>query len=183
MLTDIQKVVLAKVMDSGEVRTARKGVSAGQYDVDFTVRVNGSVKVREDYERAATTSVPWTEVTAMMREGFRVTVEGMIAKMDRGEAVTRGDLVEIMENGPVALGFAVECVRKSLVKGESAVGKVREVVELEDAVKGLLSDISGNLPSQTVPGAVVLDVSVEPVVAMTRPEISAEINPPLPAAV
>lgn len=176
MLTDIQKVVLAKVMDSGEVRAARKGVSAGQYDVDFTVRVNGSVKVREDYERAATTSVPWMEVTAMMREGFRVTVEGMIAKMDRGEAVTRDDLVEIMENGPVALGFAVECVRKSLVKGESAVGKVREVVELEDAVKSLLSDVSGNLPSQPVPGAVVLDVVVGPVVAMTRPEIADEIN-------
>lgn len=176
MLSDIETVVLGKVVDDKTVKAARKSVQTGDHRVDFTVRVHGAVKVREDYERAATTSVPWKEVTTLLREGFRVTVEKMISKMDRGEAVTRDDLVEIVENGPLALGFAVDCVRECLERGVSGVGSVRGAVEIEEAVKGLLAETSGRLPPQQIPGAVVLDVSVDEVVAATPSEVAEEVQ-------
>jgi hypothetical protein len=143
--------------------------------VDFTVRVQGSVRVGEDYSRDATTSIPWIEVTTMLREGFSVTDQQMIAKMDRGEAVTRQDLVEVMENGPLALEYAINLVRKALERDESGVGKVREKVELEEAAKRLLSETCKRLPPQECQGKVTMEVNVSPVTVGTPAEVAAAV--------
>lgn len=162
MLTEIQKIALAKTeFDRAEIQT-------GQHEVDFTVRVKGTVKVGNDYDRPATTSVPWLEATTLYREAFKVTVEELIAKVERGEGVTREDLVAITEVGPLSSTVLVECFRKAMTMGESAVNTVSDKVEIASAIERLKEEIVAPLPRQKVPGRVKVEVEVTEVGAAPR---------------
>lgn len=176
MLTDIQKIALAKT------EFDRPSVPAGVHSVDFTVRVCGVVKVGNDYDRPATTSVPWLEATTLYREAFRVTVAELVSKVERGEAVTLADLAAITEVGPLSSKVLVDCFRKAMLMGESAVASVSDKVEITDAIERLKSEIVAPLPRQKVPGRVKVDVEVNEV-GTTAKEASVVLNPQVRAAV
>lgn len=176
MLTDIQKIALAKT------EFDRSSIPSGTHQVDFTVRVRGTVKVGEDYDRPATTSVPWLEATTLYREAFRVTVAELVAKVENGETVTREDLVAITEVGPLSSTVLVDCFRKAMLMGDSAVDSVKDKVEINEAINRLKEEIVAPLPRQNVPGRVKVTVEVTEE-GTTRKEIAADFNPSVREAV
>jgi hypothetical protein len=175
MLTEIQKIALAKT------EFDRSGVPSGVHNVDFTVRIRGQVKVGNDYDRPATTSVPWLEATTLYREAFKVTVEELIRKVESGETVTREDLVAITEVGPLSSKVLVDCFRKAMTLGESAVSTVKDKVEIDEAICRLKEEIVAPLPRQNVPGRVKVDVEITE--GTTTKEAAADFNPQVRQAV
>lgn len=183
-MNDVQTTVVSKMVGDKEAKAARASVLPGQYPVDFTVRVHGTMKVGEDYERAPTTSIPWLEVTTLYREVFRGAIDGLLAKIDRGESVSREDLSSMGTAGVLTTDVLVDCIRTALQNGVSAVGTVQDrVKEVEAGVEALKKDIVGKNPPQKVPGKVTLNVETEMVgvpQGMTAAEIGAAINPRQP---
>lgn len=180
-MNDIQTTVVSKMVGEKEAKAARGGVSPGQYPVDFTVRVHGTMKVGEDYERAPTTSIPWLEVTTLYREVFRQAIDELVEKIDEGHAVTRGDLTGMSVAGVLTTEVLVDCIRTALQNGASAVGTVQDrVKEVEAGVEALKKDIVSKNPPQKVPGKVTLNVEADVVgvpQGMTAAEIGQAINP------
>lgn len=175
-MNDIQTTVLARVVGEKDAKAARAGVAPGSHPVDFTVRVHGSMKVGEDYERAATTSIPWLEVTTLYREVFRAAIDELVGKIDEGHAVTRSDLTSMATAGVLTTGVLVDCIRSALEKGSSAVGTIEErVKEVEAGVEKLKKDLVAKTPAQKVPGKVSLDVAVDLVEGLAAPQVAEEV--------
>lgn len=175
-MNDIQTTVLAKVVGEKEAKEARKGVLPGSHPVDFTVRVHGTMKVGEDYERAATTSIPWLEVTTLYREVFRRAIDELVGKIDSGEGVTRADLTSMATAGVLTTGVLVDCIRSALEKGSSAVGTIEDrVKEVEAGVEKLKKDLVAKTPAQKVPGKVSLDVAVDLVEGVAAGEVAEDV--------
>lgn len=66
MASDLTLTVLSKVVPSRKASEYRDGVSAGEYPVDFTVKVRGTVNVKEDATpKTPTASIPVKEVLGM----------------------------------------------------------------------------------------------------------------------
>jgi hypothetical protein len=178
-MNSIETTVLAKVVKEKEAKDARSQVLPGSYPVDFTVRIHGNMKVAEEKQRPATTSVPWLEVTTLYREVFRRAIDDLVAKIDAGSAVTRGDLTSMATAGVLTTDVLVECIKKALENKESAVGTIKDKVEEVDAgVKRLQEDIIAKTPKQRVSGNVSLSVEVETVgvpQGMTAAEVAEAI--------
>jgi len=182
-MNSIQTTVVSKVVAEKEAKAARAEVLPGQYAVDFTVRFHGTAKVGEDYERPATTSIPWLEVTTLYREVFRQAIDGLVAKIDRGVQVTREDLVSMTTAGVLTTDVLVDCIRSALESGSSAVGSVGDRVrEVEAGIDALKKDLVSKTPPQKVPGRVSLSVETELVEVpqgMTTEQIAAALVPRL----
>lgn len=183
-MNDTQTTVLSKIVGEKEGKAARKGVAPGSHAVDFTVHLHGSMKVGEDFERAATTSIPWLEVTTLYREVFRGAIDELIGKIDGGMGVTRTDLVGMDTAGVLTTGVLVDCIRKALENGASAVGRIQDKVkEVEAGVEKLKKELVDKAPKQQVPGKVSLDVAVDVVgvpQGMTADQVAAAIGVPQP---
>jgi hypothetical protein len=163
-MNSIETTVLAKVVGEKEAKAARGQVLPGEYGVDFTVRIHGTAKVGEDYERPATTSIPWLEVTTLYREVFRRAIDELVAKIDAGSAVTRGDLTSMATAGVLTTDVLVDCIKTALDNGDSAVGTIEDKVkEVEAGVERLKKDLVAKAPKQQVPGRVSLSVETETV--------------------
>jgi len=157
-MNDFEKVVLSKVISDEEVRKARPSVLPGEYPVDFTVRVKGVAKVGEDYDRPATTSVPWLEAAALWQEVGLAAFDDLISRFDRGE-VTRDDLTAMKKTGFLATEVLVDCIRKALLAKSSAVGTVSSRVdEVAEGIERVKAELVAPLPRQHVPGRVKLEV-------------------------
>jgi len=66
MASDLTLTVLSKVIPARAASEHRDGVSPGAYPVDFTVRVSGTVNVKDDATpKTPTTSIPVKEVLGM----------------------------------------------------------------------------------------------------------------------
>ena len=151
-MNDIQMLALSKV------KFDRDAIPSGDYSVDFTVRVKGTVKVGDDYERDATTSIPWLESVALWQETASAAFDSLIARMDRGETITRKDLVAMRSTGPMATGVLVDCIRTALVAGESAVGSVADrVTEVKQGIDSVKRELVKQLPKQACKGASKVD--------------------------
>jgi len=147
-MNDIQMLALSKV------KFDRDMIPAGEHSVDFTVRVIGTVKVSEDYERDATTSIPWLESVALWQETATAAFDSLISRMDRGETITRKDLVAMRSTGPLATSVLVDCIRTALVAGDSAVGSVTDrVTEVKLGIEGVKRELVKQLPKQQCKGA------------------------------
>lgn len=163
-MNSIETTVLAKVVKDKEAKEARSQVQPGSYPVDFTVRIHGTANVGEDYERPATTSIPWLEVTTLYREVFRHAIEDLVAKIDGGSAVTRHDLTSMATAGVLTTDVLVGCVKNALYNGDSAVGTIKaRVDEVKAGIESLKKDLVDKAPKQQVPGRVSLSVETETV--------------------
>lgn len=170
-MNDIQKIALSKV------KFDREGVPSGEHCVDFTVRVRGMLKVGEDYEKSATTSVPWLESVALWQETIRAAFDSMLAKMDAGE-LTRDEIVAMKDSGPAATAVLLDCISQAMVAGESAVGKIEDrVAEVKAGVKRVQEEIVSKLPLQTAKGVVKASVEFEELVGVNAGAVGAVLNP------
>lgn len=172
MLNDIQKIALSKI------KFDRDNVPSGDHGVDFTVRVRGSVKVGDDYEKRGTTSIPWLESVALWQETIRAAFDGLLAKMDAGE-LTREEIVAMQHSGPVATGVLVDCIRTAMLNGESAVGTIQDrVEEVKMGVDRVQREVVSNLPMQQAKGHVKVSVEVTDLTeAANMREAAAVLNP------
>lgn len=186
-MNSIETTVLSKLVGEKEAKAARSTIVPGQYPVDFTVRLHGTMKVGEDYERPATTSIPWLEVTTLYREVFRRAIDELVAKIDSGEGVSRSDLTSMASAGVLTTDVLVDCIRTALENGSSAVGTVEDrVKEVEAGVEALKKDLVSKTPPQKVPGRVSLSVETDVVgvpQGLTAEQIAAAIAPQAPQVV
>ena len=121
-MDSIQTTVVSKIVADKDAKAARSAILPGTYPVDFTVRFHGSAKVGEDYDRPATTGIPWVEVTSLVREAYKVSLDALLAKLEGGQAVSREDIVAIMESGPAAADFAVNVMREAMDNKKKSTG-------------------------------------------------------------
>lgn len=169
-MNDIQKLALSKV------KFDRDSVSPGTHSVDFTVRVNGTVTVGEDYERAATGNIPWLEASALWAEVSREAFNNLIGKVKAGQQVTVEDLEAMRDSRVLATDILTDCIRKAMLDGESAVGKIVERVEgMEEAVANIKRQVVALLPMQEAKGIVKSNVVME--VVGTPSDISETLKP------
>jgi hypothetical protein len=186
-MNSIETTVLSKLVGEKEAKAARSSIVPGQYPVDFTVRLHGTLKVGEDYERPATTSIPWLEVTTLYREVFRRAIDELVAKIDSGEGVSRSDLTSMASAGVLTTDVLVDCIRTALENGSSAVGTVEDrVKEVEAGVEALKKDLVSKTPPQKVPGRVSLSVETDVVgvpQGLTAEQIAAALAPQAPQVV
>jgi hypothetical protein len=147
-MNDIQMLALSKV------KFDRDNIPVGDHSVEFTVKVKGTVKVGNDYERDATTSIPWLESVALWQETASAAFDSLISRMDKGETITRADLVAMRKTGPLATGVLVDCIRTALVTGDSAVGSILDrVTEVKEGVEKVKMELVKQLPKQSCKGA------------------------------
>lgn len=169
-MNDLQKLALSKVKFNRDL------VLPGTHSVDFTVHVKGAVTVGEDYERAATGSIPWLEASALWAEVSREAFNSLIGKVKAGEQVTVKDLETMRDSRVLATSILTECIRKAMLDGESAVGKIAEQVEgMEEAVAEIKRQVVALLPMQEAKGIVKSNVVLE--VVGTPSDISETVKP------
>lgn len=147
-----------------KVKFDRDTVVAGDHAVDFTVHVKGTVSVSEDYERDATTSVPWLESVALWQETAMAAFDHLIERIDRGEQIGKGDLVAMKATGPIATQVLVDCIRRAMENGDSAVGSVSDrVTEVKNGIEAVKRELVKRLPKQVCKGAAKVSVNIEAV--------------------
>ena len=74
-----ETIALAKVIKDAVAKDASAGLSAGEYLVDFTVRVSGSFKKGEDYDQEIVAKAdPWLLLAATLSHLNGVTVESIV---------------------------------------------------------------------------------------------------------
>lgn len=83
-MSDVQTVALAKVIKKAALDAAGANVKAGEYPVNFTVKVTGSLKKGEDYDQEIVAKAdPWLLLAAALSKLNGVTVDSLVR-----EAVT-----------------------------------------------------------------------------------------------
>lgn len=99
-LSTIQTLALSKSVKEAAEKAARAETNAGTHEVDFTVRIKGTLKVGEDYEKKSSCSIPFKAVIALMaqRMGFQrdaaialiteCVADAMKANMSKGDVAT-----------------------------------------------------------------------------------------------
>ena len=171
-MNPIEIVALSKVIKKTEGDLARDQVLPGDYSVDFTVRISGPITVEEDYMKDPTVSVPWTEAYALLREIAIQGVDEMIARVDRGETITREDLEVIKTAGFLSEDLIVDCIQKAFVaknlpEGQGAIIElVPEVEAAQKRAKAAISKRIGKTPSN---GRVLTELTVNQVQAVQTP--------------
>jgi len=88
-LTAVEVLAVSKAIKKGAIDTARGNVSTGSHEVNCLVRVQGSIKVGEDYDKPQVNKIDWTGLVAVALSKLNgVTVEKLISdyiKMDKVE--------------------------------------------------------------------------------------------------
>jgi hypothetical protein len=184
-MTPVELLALAKLLKDAEEKKIRAQIPAGDYAVDFSVHVKGTYEVEEDYLKDPTVSVPWTEAYALLRELAIQGVDEMIARVDRGETITKADLEVIKTAGFLSENLIVDCIQqafaaKNAPKGERAIiARVPEVEAAQERAKEAISKRIGKTPSK---GRVLTDLSVEEIQpqtvagSATQPQIAPEVS-------
>jgi phage shock protein A len=86
MSNAINTLAASKAIKDGEIKTARKAVTPGEYEVSLTMQVTGKITVGEDYLRAPTVSIPLLEVLALF--AFRAGCTREFTKQAIKDSVT-----------------------------------------------------------------------------------------------
>jgi hypothetical protein len=80
-LNEVKTVALAKVIKAAAEKEAAAMLKAGEYKVDFTVRVSGSMKKGEDYDSDIVAKCdPWLLLAAALSKLNTATVESLTAE-------------------------------------------------------------------------------------------------------
>jgi len=80
----IETVAIAKMVKKGELDSSRDLLSAGEYEIDCLVHIQGIMKVGEDFEKRQTNKIDWIGLTALALSKLNgVTVESLIAEFEK----------------------------------------------------------------------------------------------------
>lgn len=78
-LSAAEVVALAKVVKAAEVKSASSELAVGEHDVDFVVRVTGSLKRGANYtQQIVAKADPWTLLAAALSHLNGVTVNSLV---------------------------------------------------------------------------------------------------------
>lgn len=165
-MTPIELLALTRLLKEKEEKLAREAVQPGTYRVDLSVHASGEIVVEADYEKRPTVSVPWTEAYALLREVAIQCVDDLIARVDRGQTITRDDLDFIKTAGFLSEDIMVETMKqafeaKQAPKGEGSI--MERVPEVEAAAERVKELIAGRLGMTTSKGRVKADLTVKKV--------------------
>lgn len=91
-LSKVETVALAKVVKDAVAKAAGADVTAGEYPVDFVVRVSGSIKKGEDYDSEIVAKAdPWLLLAAALSKLNGVTVDALVREaLTADEALVEG---------------------------------------------------------------------------------------------
>ena len=181
-MTPIQLLALTKLLKDAEEKKVRGQVPAGDYAVDFSVHVRGSMEVLEDTEKVPTVNIPWTEVYALLREILLQGIDELVARVDRGETVGREELEGFRRACGLGEDLLVETIQEAFDRKEEAksAGEViKRVPEIKEAQERAKDAISRRLAKTPVKGKVNAEMVVEeiqtPLVA-NQPQIAPEVS-------
>lgn len=119
----IEAVAVGALKTSAKNRDA---VEAGEYELDFTVRIRGEVAVGEDVEAVVAASVPWQRIAALLLDKVNgVTLESVLAEALKGDV----DEESVGSRAAEAMA-ALKAPTKKTRKGAVRAKLVAEVVEL-----------------------------------------------------
>ena len=96
-------IALAKVVGAKESAAARNGLGIGRHEVDFTVRVRGSMVVGADTNKIPTVSIPMKETLALFIRYCGITREAAMAILERA-------MNDALEQGPQGAGAIAEAL-------------------------------------------------------------------------
>lgn len=135
-MNDVLSVAMGKIAAPSK---ARSNLLPGTYNVDSIVRVSGTLRVGENYERAPTVSVPLKETLALF-----IAYSGITAT-HATTALTR------------ALGEAI-------AKTGTGQGSLAETMPIvEQTMNRVQSEVIDNLPRVNVSGRVDASLNIEEV--------------------
>lgn len=123
-------IALAKVVGTKETAAARNGLSIGRHEVDFMVRVRGTMNVGEDTEKTPTVSIPMKETLALFIRYCGITREAAMAILERA-------MTDALEQGP---------------QGTGAVAEALPIIE--ETMAAIVNPMLARLPKTPVKGAV-----------------------------
>lgn len=132
MLTPVEALALSKI------KADREAVAAGDYDLDFVVRVVGSMRVGEDTDKIPTVSIPVKEVLALFIARSGCTREHSLALLR-------------------------DCMRDALSHGTRGQGAIDAAADIDTAFKEAVDDLTGSLPRTPVKGQVRCKISLTPI--------------------
>lgn len=111
----IQTIAVTKAIKTAAVTNARNQLSPGEYDVDVTVRVSGTIRVGEDYEKTVPNKAkPWNIVVAALTE---------INRLRNAAGETGIDLDKLVA---AAESLDSDAVNKAQAKAEEAAASLKE---------------------------------------------------------
>jgi hypothetical protein len=102
-------LVLAKAIKDKVADKAREAVSPGEYAVDVTLRIQGSLRKGEDFEKAIPNRVKWDLLAAILAS--KVNDETLSAVIREFEI--RGQ-TRAMVNGPITTDLSVEVLAEKV---------------------------------------------------------------------
>lgn len=181
-MTPIQLLALTKLLKDAEEKKVRGQVPAGDYTVDFSVHVRGSMEVLEDTEKVPTVNIPWTEVYALLREILLQGIDELVARVDRGEAVGREELEGFRRACGLSEDLLVETIQEAFDRKEEAkaAGEViKRVPEIKEAQERAKDAISRRLAKTPVKGKVNAEMTVEEIqkpLVTTQTQIAPEVS-------
>ena len=143
-MTPIQLLALTRLIKDSQKDVVRNSVGAGEYDVDFKVHIKGPIKVSEDTVATATVHIPWTEVYALLREILLQGIDELVARVDRGETLSREDLEGFRRACGMSEDLLVETIQKAFeLKKNKSRGSIKEKIpEIEEAQERALDAIA-----------------------------------------
>ena len=145
-LDGLQRLALEKITAGG--KEARASVSPGVHIVrPFTVRIEGTLKVSEDYETTPTTSIPLIPTIALALKKMGVQREGFMEK-----------LRESMEE---VLGTE-DCTLREVLAAESG------LAEFEAELRAKVFDQLPKIPHKGAVTPALVVTPVEPVNGLVR---------------
>ncbi len=98
-IENVDVVALAKVIKDAAAKEAGAAMTAGEYTVDFTVRVKGSLKKGEDYDSEIVAKAePWLLLAVALSKLNGVTVDSIVREaLTADEALVEGLKVSAAE--------------------------------------------------------------------------------------
>lgn len=96
-------IALSKAVKKTVSDAARNGLVMGKHEVDFTVRVRGTMDVGADTEKTPTVSIPMKETLALFIRYCGITREAAMGILERA-------MNDALEQGPQGAGAIAEAL-------------------------------------------------------------------------
>jgi len=105
-LTNEMIAAIDSSLKADAIKAAKGALEAGTHTVDFTVRIQGTLKKGEDDMAKATVTTPWLTVMALVlhRAGFQrdAAMEMIFTAMNDAQTIGKDDEAELMKVAGVA---------------------------------------------------------------------------------
>lgn len=111
----LQTIAVTKAVKTAAAKNARNHLAPGEYDVDVTVRVSGTVRVGEDYQKTVPNKAkPWDLLVAALTEINRLRSAAGQTGIDLDKLVAAAEAVDS------------DAVKKAKARAQEAAAALKE---------------------------------------------------------